>query len=938
MSTGTELVDPDRPSGGEAVLTLDRTGHVTMCGGAVRELTGEAPESLCGRHAGDLLTRPEAWRQLERQTGTGPGAGSGSAELRRPDGPPLPVRLLVWALSEPEGAGFLVQMVPEAVARRRDENEALVRALFQQTQVGLAIQDLDLTTTRLNLPSEAAGARAGTGIPVHPVGRTIEEVLLPEDARAVRERLERVAETGEPLIDWVHRARQRDRPDRDRVVSFSAFRLDDARARPMGMVVVHTDVTDQHVAQERMNLLHVAAERIGRSLDVTRMAQDLADTLVSLGFADLVAVDLAEGVLLGEEPGDFRNGAPVARVAVAAADGAPWPGELYGSGDRYRLTREGGSRLRSGHADVIPDLDQVRADIGGVPEIDRVLLPASASSALIAPLNARGSVLGVLALWRSRSRHPLTPGDTDLAEELASRAALGLDNARRYTREQRTAEALQRSLLPRAASETSAAEAAGHYVPAGTTAGIGGTWFDVISLSSARLAFVVGEVAGHGLGAATTMGRLRTAVQTLADLDLSPGELLTHLDDLAVHLGEAEGGPDGGETGLGVFGDTVVPAGRLAVGASCLYCVYDPVDGRCEMASAGHPPPVYAVPGEEPSEVDVKPGPVLGIGGEPFEQAVLYVPPDTVLAFHNPPLLADTAGSGAPGGSGPPAGASADTSAGTAAGSAPGPSRNAADAARTAEGTDAGTGAPDAGTGAPDAGTGAPDAGTDAPDAEAAAGPSAEAAEASRADAASEAAEASRPDAASEAAADARGGSGDRRSRLMALLRTAADQRQTASDAGRAVLGELLVGSPDDDVSLLVARTRRLSQDAVATWHFPAEPAVVGQAREVVESRLATWNLDQLMFSTELIISELVTNAVRYGGDGPIGLRLIKDKYLICEVSDVSQTQPRLRRARLSDEGGRGLFLVAQLAHRWGSRYTENGKTIWAAQSLDPAE
>ncbi|WP_373310083.1 ATP-binding protein [Streptomyces purpurascens] len=104
--------------------------------------------------------------------------------------------------------------------------------------------------------------------------------------------------------------------------------------------------------------------------------------------------------------------------------------------------------------------------------------------------------------------------------------------------------------------------------------------------------------------------------------------------------------------------------------------------------------------------------------------------------------------------------------------------------------------------------------------------------------------------------------------------------------------------------------------------------------RRQVADRLTSWELEHLVFTTELIVSELVTNAIRYGG-APVGLRLIRDQRLICEVSDPSQTQPHLRRARWTDEGGRGLVLVAQLTHRWGSRYTVAGKTIWTEQLLE---
>jgi anti-sigma regulatory factor (Ser/Thr protein kinase) len=100
-----------------------------------------------------------------------------------------------------------------------------------------------------------------------------------------------------------------------------------------------------------------------------------------------------------------------------------------------------------------------------------------------------------------------------------------------------------------------------------------------------------------------------------------------------------------------------------------------------------------------------------------------------------------------------------------------------------------------------------------------------------------------------------------------------------------------------------------------------------------VTRQLAEWDLDELSFTTELLLSELVTNAIRHGR-APIGVRLLRDRTLICEVSDGSTTSPHLRYAASTDEGGRGLFLVAQMAERWGTRYTPAGKVIWAEQPL----
>lgn len=143
-------------------------------------------------------------------------------------------------------------------------------------------------------------------------------------------------------------------------------------------------------------------------------------------------------------------------------------------------------------------------------------------------------------------------------------------------------------------------------------------------------------------------------------------------------------------------------------------------------------------------------------------------------------------------------------------------------------------------------------------------------------------------------------------------------------------------GTSADDTALLLVRTRELDAEQVADWELTAEPVSVGRARELATGQLAAWGLEELSFATELVVSELVTNAVRYGG-GPLGLRLIRDRTLVCEVSDTGHTSPHLRHSAEDDEGGRGLFIVAQLVQRWGTRYTPTGKTIWTEQTLPSA-
>lgn len=791
-----------------AVLLVDAEGLVTATAGEAETLLGIPAARLRGTDIRALLTDPHVWQTLTtasaapcRVRTTLTGTGTDGAES-------VAVRLDLLDLDGGPGAGYLLRLLPAGVADELEDDEALLRAMFTQSGLGLVIHDSDLRLTKMNpLPRDLASGPPPGASAFDPLGARLSELLVPEDAGPLEARLRRVADTGEPLIDDVRSARLAHLPDRERTVKVTALRMQAADGTLRGVAVTYTDVTEEERSRWRSALVAGASSRLGRSLDIGNNAQLLAELLVP-EFADLAAVDLTESVLGGTEPSDFLTGAPLRRLAVAAADGE-WPCELYPLGATIRIQDIESEHLRRGAAVFAVDLRDMRSRLAGDAERSRLVLAPGAASFMVLPLHARGHVLGAVGLWRTAERAPFTRDDALLAEDIGSRAALAIDNARRYLRERRMAETLQRSLLPRPVLEVTAAETAGIYVPGSTAERTGGSWFDVITLPSTRVAFVVGCVTGHGLNAAAAMGRLRTAVRTLADLDPAPEELLTHLDDLVVRL-EDDQKPD-----------DVDGAVR---GASCLYAVYDPVAGRCLMASAGHPAPVLAPVDGGTDVVKLAPGPALGTGGAPFEPVELELSADDVFAF--------TAG---------------------------------ALAERTRSESDPLLG------------------------------------------------------------------------HLRETAQSGARDGRPLTELGRGILAPLLADPPEDDSTLLLARLRAVSEESVASWEFPADPSIVSESRAVVSRQLARWDLDHLAFSTELIVSELVTNAIRYAG-APVGLRLIKDSRLICEVSDPSQTQPHLRRAQLTDEGGRGLFLVAQVTHRWGSRYTGTGKTIWTEQLLEGVE
>ncbi|MFI9751389.1 SpoIIE family protein phosphatase [Streptomyces collinus] len=548
-------------------------------------------------------------------------------------------------------------------------------------------------------------------------------------------------------------------------------------------------------ARRRLELLSEASTRIGTTLDVRRTAEELAETAAP-GLADFVTIDLPDAVLRGEVSAD-----PIAdlrrTVVHGIREGLPFtpPGKRVDFGPTTPQLR----CLSSSEAVLEPDLNAAAGWLAQDPEHTERLL-AHVHSLIAVPLLARGVVLGVASFYRAGS--PFGDDDRSLAQELASRAALSIDNARRYTHERTMVLALQRRLLPHGLPDQDAVEVAHRYLPAESD--VGGDWYDVIPLSGARVGLLVGDVVGHGMLSAATMGRLRTAARSFAELDFPPDEVLTHLDNLVGRLDRED--PDG--KGAGV------------IGATCLYAVYDPTAQRCLMARAGHPPPAVVRPDGTVIYPDLPAGPPLGLGGLPFDAVEVGLPEGSQLVLYTDGLIED---------------------------------RN--------RDVDA----------------------------------------------------------------------------VLEQLREALAHPERAPEATcQAVLDTVAPAHPHDDIALLVARVHAMDPGRIANWELSADPARVGEVRASAMRWLSDRGLDETGFAAELILSELITNAIRHGA-APIRVRLLYGRTLICEVSDASNTAPHLRRAASTDEGGRGLFLVAQLSQSWGTRYLPEGKVIWAECDLDAA-
>lgn len=677
-------------------------------------------------------------------------------------------------------------LAPAELAQLYEHHDAVLHAVRE----GVLITGTD---GRLLLANDEA--RRLLDLPADVQGRPVRELGLPEP-------ITRLLSSPEAVTDEVHRAG-------DRLLAVNK-RPTYRKADRGGSVVTLRDTTElavvsgrAEVARERLKLLYEAGVGIGTTLDVGRTAQELAD-VAAPEFADLVTVDLLDAVLRGWEP--TAEGWRHLRRAAIGGEQRMIP--VYPLGEVITFSRRTPQMrtLQERRVLLEADLRQAHGWREQDPERARKALECGLRSLVTVPLQARNVPLGVVNFYRTVDSPAFQPEDLSFAEELAARAALAIDNARRFTREHAMAVTLQRSLLPRAQPDQDALEVAWRYLPA--EAGVGGDWFDVIPLPGARVAVVMGDVVGHGLHAAATMGRLRTAVHNFSTLDLTVDEVLGKLDDLVLSMDNEENAGDAAE---GHEGEGVT-------GATCLYAVYDPVSEACTMARAGHPEPAVVRPDGTVTCPGVPASTPLGLGGYPFETAEFSLPQGSQLVLYTDGLVED----------------------------------------RTHD-IDVG----------------------------------------------------------------------------MERLRQALDgsERRTPEETCQAVIDALKPSHSSDDIALLVARTRIFPPSRVAEWDVPSDPAVVPSVRARCRETLREWGLEEAGFATELILSELITNAIRYGLP-PVSARLLHGRCLICEVSDGSGTSPRLRRAATTDEGGRGLFLVAQFAQRWGTRYTTRGKVIWAEQFL----
>src|SRR6266702_7421143 len=589
------------------------------------------------------------------------------------------------------------------------------------------------------------------------------------------------------------------------VVTVHPMRADGTSLAALALLRIPAPNSERFVdpALMRRQMLDDTFTRIGDTLDIDHLARELIDALVP-AFCNAGDLLLLESLAGDDElPAHGPDGSlPLRRIALLHDRKDPAWEAAFPTGEilRYPKHTPYYQCMDTGAPALETTISKSQAgEIAKAWRRKPVAKLLSGASMLMLPLIARGTMLVFFACTRQEGFRRFDAYDAEIGMDFASRAAVFIDNARRYSREHATALTLQRSMLPTGLSYPSSVEVRHRYLPGSKMIEVGGDWYESIALPGGRVALVVGDVAGHGVRAAVTMGRLRTAIKTLTMLELPPAETLQRLDDLMQELGAVE-----------------------PHFATCVYAVFDTVDGTCELASAGHLPPLLVRPDGTSEFLDVSPAPPLGIGASPIASRTLKIDDGSLLVLY-PDGLVDN-----------------------------------------------------------------------------------------------------RPRDIDEGLAGLR------------KIFGPGSTSEPLDDLCRRTLAGVYDDHQRDDIAILIARLRRIGPDRHVSWNLAPKLTAARRARSLIKRPLRQWGLTELVPVTELVVSELVTNAVRYA-QSKISLRLVLEGGLFCEILDDSAAVPRLRQAADDEERGRGLQVVSQIAQRWGTRRSSGtGKVVWCELAVPP--
>ncbi|MFG2138531.1 SpoIIE family protein phosphatase [Streptomyces sp. NPDC048650] len=606
-----------------AAVVLDGEGRIVLWSPQAEDLFGYRAGEALGQFAGRLLVNEEHLElviHLFTQVMAGEGHWAGVFPVRHKDGSTRLVEFRNMRLEDQNKDLYALGLATgQATLRGVERDLALSTRLISQSPIGLAVLDTDLRYVSVNPALERIN---GLPAAAH-VGRSVREALPFLDAEAIESAMRKVLTTGTPIVDQQSVGRTAAAPDAEHAWSVSYYRLEASNGTVLGVAVSVVDVTERYRAtveavQARRSLALVAEAslRIGTTLDVDQTAKELAE-MSAPALADVAATHVLDGVLTHRSPLISPDGPVLFRVLAVAAASTTEPAaaaDPSGELSQYDADRLVTQCVRTGRAVLVPHVEAGDLPrIAGSREAADLLARSGLHSYLVVPLIARGKVLGALDLKRTDNPHPFNRADEVLAGELATRAALCIDNARWYESQRHTALTLQRSLLPEHPEPRPGLEIANRYQPASIASEIGGDWFDVIPLADDKTALVVGDVMGSGVNAAATMGQLRTATRAFAELDLDPAHVLHHLDNLADRMGQ-----------------TIT---------TCIYAIYDPHHHQCRIANAGHLPPALVRPGQDAELLDLPTGAPLGVGDVPFHTTTLTLSPGDELVLYTDGLV-----------------------------------------------------------------------------------------------------------------------------------------------------------------------------------------------------------------------------------------------------------------------------------------------------------
>ncbi|HEY9329111.1 MAG TPA: SpoIIE family protein phosphatase [Streptomyces sp.] len=781
-----------------AVVVVDADGLVSHWSTGARRLFGVSREEAVGCPADELLPVTGALRrhgdplpdsvqadfgpELDSSlSGTVVHPAAGRARVDEPDRGRIDVLWWAYPLVGPGPERLLVLAADAGPLRGGGEGEG---------------QGSETVAPGFALHTDFPGYRE--------LSSRLPEILPSMSVREATRIVSQVLELGYPVLEFSLHDRIPVTPDWGAPQRAGRRDADGPRARAGDVPVRHAaprpELDLEYAAvRERLEFLNEVSGRIGTSLDLERTIREVTSAAVPR-FTDFAGTHLRAAVLAGE---GFPDGPPDVttiwhRVWVEHNDEPGRWDDTVPVGESIAFPEHTPffQCMVTGEPVIVPYVSEELSNrISGEFE-KRDLRPLiTHRSLLIVPLKARDVVLGFMVLMRRPGREPFDDMDRTTGAELAARAGLVLDNARMYTYQENVAETLQDSMLPQIEPRMAGCDIATRYLPGARLGRVGGDWFDSVKLPGSRTALVVGDVMGHGLNSAAMMGQLRTAVLTMATMEMPPAQLLRNLDDLARRLGEQ-------------------------YLATCLYAVYDPIRSELQIANAGHIPPVLVRAEDGRAELlDLPTGAPIGVGGVAFETATVRVRPGDRLVLCTDGLV-------------------------------------------EVRGQDIGAG-------------------------------------------------------------------------LAALCASAAHPAASMDDACDTIIRALNPsGGRKDDVALLMARLNGIPDGDVATWQLALDPREVARARRLVHGRLLDWELPDAVEAAELMVSELVTNAVKYGRTHHIGLRLVRTNALLCEVTDDEPAPATLLDATPDDESGRGLVLVSSLAREWGTSTTARGKTVWFELAL----